>query len=362
MIKFVSIFILIIITYSGPKLYAQDSSPGDILRSGANDANLLIRNYLRPFGPGFGAGLNSGWFTSSKAHRPLGFDFRVSSTFATVPNFDQLINMERLVFENLEVLDGPMISPTLFGEESTGTRLGETFANPETGETIELYSFTMPKGIGSHYVVTPMAQFTLGLIRDTDITVRYLPSMNLNDDFKTGLRGFGVQHGLNQWLNQSPDAIDVSIHIGFTEILADFNYLVEPEEGSDILNPHPSSTWNGQGMTVRSSAFTSSLILGKQMRILSLYGGFGFQQAKTNVKAVGTYPAVIPLGPNEYTPGGPNRTIEIVEDPIDLDFESNLRMNYFLGARLQLLITAITVSYNFSEYNSFNVGFGISVR
>ena len=360
--KVVSTSILIIITCTGTILYAQDSNPGEILRSGANDANLLIEQYLGPIGPGLGAGLNSGWFTSPRAHRPLGFDFRVSSTFAAVPNIDQLINMDRLVFENLRVLDGPTLSPTLFGDETPGTRLGETFVNPETGEMMELYSFTMPKGIGFHYVVTPMAQFTLGLIRDTNITVRYLPPLTLNDDFKTSLRGFGFQHGLNQWLNQSPDAIDVSIHMGFTEISADFNYLVEPEEGSDIQNPHPSSTWEGQGMAVRSSAFTSSLILGKQMRVLSLYGGFGFQQAKTNVRAVGAYPAAIPLGPNEYTPGGPNRTIEIVDNPIDLDFESNLRMNYFVGARLQLLIVAVSVSYNFSEYNSLNVGVGISVR
>lgn len=362
LIKFASICLLLTFAYPQQQVYAQDSNPGNILRSGINDANLLINQYLRPIGPGLGAGLNSGWFSSPRAHRPLGFDLRVSSTFASVPDIDQVINMSNLVFENLEILDGPNLSPTLFGDENPGTRLGETFVNPETGETVELYSFTMPEGIGFHYVVTPMAQLTIGLIRDTNISVRYFPTFNLNDDFKTGLRGFGIQHGLNQWLNQSPDAIDVSIHVGFTEISADFSYLVEPEEGSEVQNPHPASTWEGQAMAVRSSAFTSSLILGKQMRVISLYGGFGFQEAKTTVKATGAYPAVVPLGPEDYTPGGPNRTIEIIEDPLNLEFESSLRMNYFLGARLRLMIAAIHVSYNFGEYNSLNVGVGISMR
>jgi hypothetical protein len=344
------------------QLSAQDINPGEILRSGVNDSNLLLDQYLRPFGPGLAAGLNSGWFTGPRPHRLFGFDFRISSTFAMVPDFDKVINMDRLVFEHLSVLDGPVLSPTLFGEELPGTRLGETFTNPETGQTEELYSFTMPTGTDFHYVVTPMAQFTMGLIKDTDITVRYLPSLNFNNDFKIGVMGVGIQHGLNQWLNQAPDAIDASIHIGYTEISADFNFLVEPTEDTQIQNPHPASTWEGQGMEVRSNALTTSLILGKQLPIISLYGGIGFQQAKTTVIAAGSYPAVVPLSPNEYTPGGANRTIEKVDDPIDLEFESNLKMNYFLGGRIRLAIVAVSISYNFSEYNALNIGVGISIR
>lgn len=354
--------LLILFALPDKKLSAQDINPGDILRSGVNDANLLMEQYLRPFGPGLGAGLNSGWFTSPRPHRLFGFDFRVSTTFASVPEFDKVINMDNLVFEHLEVLDGPMITPTLFGEELPGTRLGETFTNPETGQTEELYSFTMPTGTDFHYVVTPMAQFTLGLLWDTDITVRYLPTLGFNDDFQIGVMGIGIQHGLNQWLNQAPDAIDISIHVGFTEITADFDYLVEPPEDMQTQNPHPASTWEGQDMKVRSNAFTSSLILGKQLPVIALFGGFGFQQAKTTVKAVGKYPAVVPVSPNEYTPGGPSRTVDILEDPVDLEFESSLRMNYFLGARLRLAIAAVTVSYNFSEYNALNIGVGISLR
>tara|TARA_R100001143_G_scaffold63604_1_gene73783 strand:- start:44156 stop:45268 length:1113 start_codon:yes stop_codon:yes gene_type:complete len=358
----ISLLVLLIIGINPYTTTAQSINPGDILRGGTADANLLLEEYFRPFGIGFGDGLNSGWFTSPKPHQKYGFDFRIGATAAIVPDFDRFFRVDQIPLQNLKLLEGPNETPTFFGDDSPGARLGDTYINPETGVEEELYSFDMPIGVDFPYVVTPIAQLSFGLIRDTDISIRFVPKITIANDYDTALFGLGVQHGLSQWLIPEYDKLDLSVQFGYTKFGSTIRYRVDPDPDSDVENNLPRSTWDDQNMRLESDAMTSTLLFGRQMKIISFYGGIGVQKSVTTLNVNGSYPLIIPQDESEYEPGGPTRRIFRIDDPVDLEFVNATRLHYLIGTRIRVATITLSASYTFARYNNLNVGFGVSFR
>lgn len=345
---------------------AQIGDVGEILQSGADDASLLLHEYLKPFGTGFGSGLNSGWVNTAKPYKTFGIDLRVNVGAAVVPTSDQSFNVQNLTFENLERIEGgPVESQTAFGEDISGPEMGIFIDNPYTGGREEVTRFTMPQGIGYPYVPSPMAQLTVGVIKDTDVSLRYMPTMEM-DDFSAGLFGIGVKHGLNQWLpGGSLLPVDLSVQAGYTKLTSDFKFDVQPEKGPDIYNPYGENTWAGQALDFEATGFTGNLLVGKNLPILSIYGGVGFQTSEVNIITPGSYP-IVSINPdyNPYDTSKESRQkmIEKIDEPVNLAYENTRSFHALAGFRIRLAILAISGSYTLSEYPVANLGVGISFR
>ncbi len=346
---------------------AQFDDAGEILRSGTNDANLLLQEYLKPFANGFGADLNSGWVNSARPYRTLGFDLRISAGVAIVPTGDRSFNVDELNFENIERVDGPSEAQTAFGQDVPGPEMGIFGTHPITGIRQEIARFTMPEGTGYPYVPAPMIQGTVGIVMDTDISLRYMPTVTVQD-INTSLYGFGVKHGLNQWLpGGSVLPVDLSVQLGYTKLTSDFGFDVTPDEGGDIYNPYAEnpSLWDGQALEMEASGFTGNLLVGKNLPIISVYGGVGFQTSSMTLKSPGSYPITVfnenydPLDGSEETR---EKIIERLDEPINLSFDGSNSVHAMAGFRLRLAVFTISGSYTLSNYPVANIGVGISFR
>lgn len=291
-----------------------------------------------------------------------GFDLRVTSTAALVPFSDMIFNVDNLNLQNLQLLDGPRSTPTLMGRDITSARLGSFYTNPSTGQSEQLFDFEMPSGLDFRYVITPMAQLTFGLIKDTDITMRFVPTVTVDDDLNFGVWGIGIQHGINQWYNPTDDLLDISVQVGFTSVKSKLNLEVDPEFDPEKENSFPESHWSGQNAQFRSYGFTANLLAGRQYRFFTIYGGVGVQTSGTIIKANGAYPFVEPINPDDYTPGGPTKTVTSIEDPFELKMKNRVKPNVLIGGRVRVAMIAISLSYTISEYQSLNAGVGISFR
>jgi hypothetical protein len=60
-------------------------SVGDYFKSGLDNAQILATEYMRPYGEMMGTSLNSGWYTSAKPHKLLGFDITFTTTITMAP-------------------------------------------------------------------------------------------------------------------------------------------------------------------------------------------------------------------------------------------------------------------------------------
>ncbi|WP_069131766.1 DUF6588 family protein [Rhodohalobacter halophilus] len=346
---------------------AQFDDSGEILRAGAADANLLLQEYLKPFANGFGADLNSGWVNSARPYRTLGFDLRVSAGVAIVPTGDRSFNVDEIDFQNLERVGGPAEAQTAFGEDVPGPEMGVFGTNPLTGLRQEITRFTMPEGTGYPYVPAPMIQATVGIVKDTDISLRYMPTVSV-EDINVNMFGVGIKHGLNQWLpGGSVLPVDLSVQLGYTKLTSDYGFEVLPEEGSDIYNPYAGNPalWDGQAIELEATGFTGNLLVGKNLPIISVYGGVGFQTSEMTLISPGSYP-VTSFNP-DYNPTSSSeetreKIIERIDEPVDLSFSGSNSVHAMAGFRLRLAIFTISGSYTLSNYPVANLGVGLSFR
>lgn len=327
---------------------AQLGDIGTFLRAGADDATVLTKEFLKPFPTGFGTGLNAGWSESATPKKTLGFSLQVRSSLAFVPASDQEFDISTLGLSNIEVAQGENpITPTIAGEDRQGPRLE---INDENGN--QLTEFNMPGGTGFSMVPAPTIQASVGLIKNTGLSVRYFPETELGDFGSFGVIGGAIQHDITQWLPAGKVIpVDISVMAGFNRISVNGNLDVQPETGSVPNDPGNPGDFSDQEVVTTTNTFVFNALVGKSLPLISGYLGAGFQQATFDLNVNGDYPVSLPL--NRY---------EVVSDPIGFSVDSESSVHLLGGFRIRLGVLAIYGEATLANYFTANAGVGISFR
>lgn len=330
--------------------FAQIDNIGELIRTGRADAEKLTRAYLKPLPSGFGGDINSGWFMNAKPHKKFGFDLQIRGAAAFVPSSDQTFDVNELNLQRARLADGETtsISPTIGGEDNSGPEL---VIEDENGD--EVGRFNLPSGTGYNLVPAPMLQASVGLVRDTDITARFIPQSK-TDNIEYGMLGFGVKHGINQWLpggNLIP--VDLSVMAGYTNIDVTGNLNLDPE-GIPADQEAATANYDNQEAKITLNTFTVKALVGKSLPFISVYGGVGYETSTFDLDVVGNYPVNVstPLG-NGY---------DLVSDPIGYEEDGNNTFSLLAGANLKLLFFNIFAEYTLADYSVLNAGIGFSFR
>jgi hypothetical protein len=323
-----------------PNAQAQIGDIDRVLEGGVEDANILLRKYAEPLAIGFGAGLNSGWISAPAPHKPLGFHVRVGASVAMVPGSDRAFTVTDEELSTLRVVN-PEIreSPTASGVDDAATYIFETVErHPETGEA--LAQFEMPSGTGYPYVPAPEIQLGVGLVRNTSVMLRFVPSLEFEEFGSVGMFGAGVQHGLNQWIPGGKLLpVDLAVQLGFTR----FGMNVNLNESDGRGSSDQELDWN-------ANAFAMNVVAGKSLPIISGYAGLGWETSSSDIALKGTYEIETETG------------TEQVKDPIALNFNGANGLHALAGMRLRLFVLTINAEYTLARYPSLNAGIGFSLR
>jgi len=364
---YISAVILFLTTNFG---WSQDLDFTAVLNAGIEDTELYLDKFINPVMKGVGFGLANGWYNTAKPHKLLGFDVTANASIAFVPDKDLFFNVEG--FDGLSIESGPEQVPTVVGPESNTTLLFSTttpvtFVDPDpasptfnqsvTREEVVSGDFDAPAGVdlkdkfGSSFVPVPMVQLGIGLVKNTEIKLRFMPSFS-TDDFKFNFFGVGVLHDFKQWtpgISHLP--FDMSGFVGFTKLSAETDFSdVTDLDGSDQVAEYD------------VTSVTLQVVASKKLSVLTVYGGFGYSVTNSNLKLKGIY---VITGETDVTKAdGTTETVETSEekeDPIDLNFKST-GPRATLGLRLKLLVFTLHADYTIQEYNTLTAGFGINVR
>ncbi|MDO9261713.1 MAG: hypothetical protein Q7U08_07210 [Flavobacteriaceae bacterium] len=152
-----------------------------ILLAGTQDASKLTEAYMNPAMKGLIYGMNSGWYHTAKAHKKLGFDISIGLNASMVPSKDEIFKFADLG------LSAATTSTSLTGATVAGSNTLKAPVKVSTtvdGQTVTA-NFTMPAGIKEdlplNAVPTPSVQFSLGLPKQFDIMVRFVPDVGSDD-------------------------------------------------------------------------------------------------------------------------------------------------------------------------------------
>jgi len=287
------------------------------------DGKSLIESYISPLGNSLGAALNNGWYNTAKPHRLGGFDVTITANLVLVPTDAKTFNISE-----------SNSNGRTFRGDDTPTILGNTTI---AKATYDFNEFDMPKGLNIPLLPVPMLQAGIGLIKNTEIDVRFMPEIEMQG-VSTELFGVGVKHDILQWLpivDKIP--IDVSFQAGYTKLSSQI--MLEYDVNGDEENAEAA-------LDIKATTF--NILLSKKIAMLTAYAGLGYNSTKTTFNVDGTYNiAGLSLNVNDLT---------------EFEFESNNNLRANVGFRFQLAVLAIQANYTFSEYPVATVGLGISIR
>lgn len=217
------LLIIAVVVVTASNAYAQNNNNNDdgfsqLIKSNAADATKLLHAYAEPMFKGFGTGLNSGWNNTAKTKKLLHFDLRITASAAQIPvsdrNFD--VNQIGLSKHVTPLVPTNHIAPTFGGDKDVdGPAMSINDDNgAPTGKT-----FTMPSGIFK-YVPAPAIQLTVGLVHNTDLTIRTTPTIKLGDEGgSVSMIGFGVKHDIIQdFAKKVPKPFDLALAVNYNRI------------------------------------------------------------------------------------------------------------------------------------------------
>lgn len=298
----------------------------EVLREGPENATALTKAYLSPLATGISTGLNSGWTTGAAPTKKLGFSVQTRIALTAVPSSGKTFDANTIGLSPSINISGTE-SSTISGSDNNG----QTLTLPG-GSTIQL-----PGGTGFSYVPAAMIQGNVGLIKGTDVTVRYIPETPVFDYGDISVIGASLKHGLNQWLPGGKLLpVDLSVMAAFsqTTLNANLNF----NNGTD------------QTLETTTNTFVMNALVGKKLPFLSAYAGVGFQTGSMELDMLGTYTI------------GQGQTQATFTDPVSYTQDSDASIHALAGAQFKLAIFRIYAEATVAEYASYNVGVGIGLR
>ena len=311
-----------------------------LMNESIEDGRKLIGAYVSPFMKSVSLGLNQGWYNTAKAHKIGGIDITITANAMTIPQSDLLFDVNKL---NLEVVEldnstpGYPFAPTILGPDTEPTF---RYTDEETGfsETwVGPGGLNLEEELGKNWVPVPMANLGIGLPKGTDLKLRFTPTIDLGDDASLKIYGFGVMHDVKQWIpGIKLLPFDLSGFVGYTKFKLEAYF--DPE-----TNPDQRGIFEMNATTVQG-------VISKKFSVLTLYGGVGYNIAKSNLAMKGTYDI------NEDGVAGPHEI-----DPLDLKFAAS-GFRTTAGFRLKLAVLTLHADYTLQKSKCLTVGLGISVR
>ncbi len=315
----------------------------NFLNSGKNDASKLIRAYMNPVAEGLSYGLNGGWYNTAKAHKTLGFDLGVSINAVYLPtsqNFFRPADLGLEVTTLTTPADGR--APTLIGPqlETSYTATLETDNGPAS------VTFNGPEGVDFKKnltvsgVLVPTAQLGIGIYKNTDLKIRFLPELEFGAS-KLKMIGFGVLHDVKQHIpgiKMMP--FDLAMFVGFTKVKGSSSLEGKFDSGSDPRE---------QLFDYSMNAWIIQALISKKVSVLTVYGGVGYNAIKSSSNITGSY--VISTNAGDAT----------FRDPVSMDFK-NKSFRLTGGLRIKLGVFYLNGEYTLQEYSTLSVGLGFAFR
>jgi hypothetical protein len=335
------------------KTYAQSSDDdgfSQLIKSSPADATKLLQAYAEPMFRGFGTGLNGGWNNTAKTKSLLHFDLRITVSGAQVPTSDRTFDVTKIGLSNhLTPNDASKtIAPTFGGDDVDGPVMR---INDDNGAKVS--TFTMPKGIFK-YVPAPNVQLTIGLVHNTDITIRTIPKINLGDDAgKVGMIGFGVKHNIMQDFAKVgvPKPFDLAIAVNYNRINYSKTLSVQP--GTALPAPGNTNTnFSNQSIDAHFSGTNVQAIISKKLMFFTPFLAVAYQTSSTEFGVLGNYPIT-------STVPGQGAFYTTITDPVHINETSISGMRADIGFQMNLAILRIYASVSTGKYASGNAGIGL---
>ncbi|OKS85297.1 hypothetical protein RG47T_0741 [Mucilaginibacter polytrichastri] len=330
-----------------------------LIKSGPADATKLVDAYGKPLFKGLGLGMNSGWTNTAQTNGLLHFDLRITGTAVFVPQSDKSFDVTRIGLSNSIRPDNTAntIAPTFSGNTKNNGPLMNIYDN--NGNKVS--SFNLPSGQLASVVPAPQLQLTVGLIKNTDVTVRAIPKVKVSDDIgSVSMIGFGIKHNIIQdFAGEAGHLIPFDLALAFNYNRLNYNksLSVKPESGAVPADTQQSTDFSNQAIEGHINSFLFEAIFSKQILFFTPYIAAGYNTAKTDVSLVGNYPIT-----SNTIPVVNQKFYTTYANPVTINERNVNGISGEIGFQLKLPIFRFYASYGVAaSYSMVNAGIGFGI-
>lgn len=325
-----------------------------LIKSGPADATRLVEAYSRPLLRGFGLGMNSGWTNTAQTLGLLHFDVRVTGTGVIVPTSDRSFNVTQIgLSSNIRPANpNNVISPTFSGKTNSNGPMMDVY----DGNNNKLVSFELPSGVLETYVPTPQIQVTVGLLANTDVTVRASPKIRLGKRIgSVSLIGFGVKHNFMRDFFPGDEEVpfDLAVAFSYNSVKYKKALHLSPPEGSTPRKGEQAMDYSNQEIFAQLDNYLFQAMISKQFSIFTPYVALGYNVSSADLGLRGNYPIIDGVD-------GDQIVYRTYSDPVRVDrtFLKDFRVD--AGFQIKLPVIRLYASYGLSRsYGIVNAGVGV---
>jgi hypothetical protein len=205
-------FTLILLLVVNCKLCSQSSNVDEVV----TDFLIISRAYVTPGAEAAIHQSSAGWFNSAKPLSKWQYNVSLHGNVLFLPESKKTAQVSNSQFTNLYLQDGTETAtiPTALGDDSAIFFEGTVFD--------EDFEFQALEGINENEFVYGFIQATVGLPYGTQFSVRYAPSININNvDYL--VYGLGLQHNVSQYF-KSPKQFHLALQATYSNFKFDINY------------------------------------------------------------------------------------------------------------------------------------------
>lgn len=334
--------------------YGQLDQVGDLLVGGQQDAIKLTNAYLSPFVSSLGTSLGGGWYNTAKVHKPGGFDITITMNMSFISDENKTFDLSELGLNAQLENPANIKAPTLAGEKEAGPQIN-IMANDNT---TTLASINTPQGLGVGLTFAPMVQASVGLIKGTEITLRYLPTLKVFNYGHVGLWGIGGKHSIKQWIPavEKLPFLHITAQAGYTKMKLGTDLSLTPDDLDLDDNTSPKN-WNDQQLNLEVSSFTANLLASINIPVLCIYGGIGFINSKGKLLMDGYYPV-----PDSNPSLDPQVNNDSRLKDLSIDIDKNTDPRLCIGLRLKFGPVTLHGDYTYATYSNVTAGLGVTFR
>jgi hypothetical protein len=323
----------------------------EFLQAKKEDASNLIGAYMSPMIKGISYGMSQGWYHTAKAHKTLGFDLGVSVHVVNIPKSEYYFDPGKFLSPSTTLtVPASGKAPTIMGPK-TSTVYTSTY-DPDGAGPIPTQTFDVngPEGldmkdqVGMSAVLVPMAQLGIGIYKNTDLKIRFVPKTEFGSS-RIQMLGFGVLHDIKQHIP------GIKLLPFDLSMLAAFN-TVKGATSLEGGGPAKPAGYDGpQEMNYKFNSWVIQALISKKFSVLTLYAGAGYCATKSNFNVVGEY-EIVSTGDQAF----------VLKNPVSLKYNDAKSARLTGGLRLKFGPLYLNGEYTLQKYNTYSVGLGFSVR
>ncbi|MCK8523901.1 hypothetical protein M0D21_20155 [Aquimarina sp. D1M17] len=303
-----------------------------ILEIGIENAQRFSEDYFAPAGEALINNMSNGWYSTAKTKKLWHFEVGFVGNVAFVREDKQSFLFRTPEYENITLPNG---TATQSVATALGTNQGDVTVIINEGQASEL-EVILPDGIGTaeiNSVPGGFLQGSMGLIKSTEIKLRFLPRIKAVEDAEIQLYGVAFQHEFTDWaygVKRWP--VRISALLGYTNV-----------KGFYDLNGASAVPGTDQEVELNSNSWLLTSIFSTKLPILNFYGGLGYYFGSNNADLLGTYQ--IQNGPFAST----------VTDPISVKTKTR-GVKATIGARVKFGVFNANLDYTLQNFSNLSLG------